>query len=354
VSFLSTGSVGDDREGEAGGFGFAGLWPNAFTPRTIDFASRRGLHMKTLTVLLFLLLICSSYLSAQTETASDRSAKPLNATYCEISKDPAAYNHKLVRLTSFVSHGFEDFQLFDLECPTQGFSIWLMYGGKAESNTAYCCPGEGGAGTRLQNLTVEGVEIPLVDNLTFHKFTDLISKEQDTTVHATVVGMFFSGEKRTANGLTQWGGAGHLGCCSLLAIQQIESFDPHTRRDVDYTAEAGSNEKEGCKVGSLHYLSSGKDAAEKTIAQQKMAESGQTWMFNDPTQVAIESLKPFYPGEVPVLRRVKKTPVRQTFQWKHGKNNIVVVVTRPYWLSFYAASANLVWASTTIKEAACQ
>jgi hypothetical protein len=47
-----------------------------------------------------------------------------------------------------------------------------MYGGKAQSDTAYCCPGES-AKARPESLTVEGVQVPLVDDLTFRKFTDL-------------------------------------------------------------------------------------------------------------------------------------------------------------------------------------
>ncbi len=76
-------------------------------------------------------------------------------------------------------------------------------------------------------------------------------------------------------------------------------------------------------------------------------------MFSDPQRVALESLKPLYPGQVPVLRRVKKTSARQAFRWKNGKDQVVVVVTRPYWLSFYAASDPVVWVSTMVKEAGC-
>ncbi len=112
-------------------------------------------------------------------------------TYCELSKNPAAYNHELVRLTAFVTRGFEDFHLADPTCATEGFSVWVMYGGKAQSDTAYCCPGES-AKARPESLTVEGVQVPLVDDLTFRKFTDLLKKVQDTTVRVTARGRFFS------------------------------------------------------------------------------------------------------------------------------------------------------------------
>ncbi|MGO9649431.1 MAG: hypothetical protein ACLPOO_15415 [Terriglobales bacterium] len=317
-------------------------------------------RMRQLLGLIFALLIGTFPLFAQTQKPSaDAIPQPREVTYCELSREPAAHNHELVRLTAFVTHGFEDFHIADPTCHTLGFSVWVMYGGKAQSGTAYCCPGETGDKTRSEPLTVEGVQIPLVDDSVFGQFTNLLAKEPDTTARVTVVGRFFSGEKRTINGATSWGGAGHMGCCSLFVIQRVESFEQHTRNDLDYTSEAGWYEKEGCKYGQLQYrrhvsLQYMDGVGEQVIAEQKKADSGEAaWAFTDPQRVAADSLKPFFPGQVPVLRSVKKTPARQVFRWKNGNNQVVVVVTRPYWLSFYAASHPVVWVSTMIKEAGC-
>ncbi len=297
---------------------------------------------------------------AQTIGASGNDIpKPHEVTYCELSRDPAAYNHALVRLTAFVTHGFEDFQVTEPDCPTQHFSVWLMYGGKAESNTVYCCPGEAGRETRSDSLTVEGVQIPLVNGPTFQQFIELLKKEPDTSVRSTVVGRFFAGTKETFDTGTFWRGFGHMGCCSLLVIQRVESFEPHTRTDLDYTAEAGWYEDEGCKWGSeqdlLHVsVDNWNGAAQKGIAEQEKADHGQTWAFTDPQRVAMESLKLLYPGQLPVLHNIKKTPARQVFRWRSGSKSVVVVVTRPYWLSFYAASNSVAWVTTMIKEAGCK
>ena len=317
-------------------------------------------RMKLLLGLTFTLLSGAFPLLAQTQKPSvDAIPKPREVTFCELSRDPAAYNHQLVRLTAFVTHGFEDFHLAEPTCHTQGFSVWIMYGGKVQSDTAYCCPGESASKTRSEELTVEGVQIQLVDDAMFRHFADLLTKEPDTTVHMTAVGRFFSGQKQTINGSTSWGGAGHMGCCSLFVVQRVESFEPHTRTDLDYTSEAGWYEKEGCKYGPLHYqrhvsIPYPNGDVERAIAEQKKADSGEApWALIDPQRVAVDSLKPFYPGQVPVLRSVKKTPARQVFRWKNGKNQVVVVVTRPYWLSFYATSGQVVWVSTMVKEAGC-
>ena len=148
-----------------------------------------------------------------------------------------------------------------------------------------------------------------------------------------------------------------MGCCSLLVIQRVESFEAHSRANLDYTAEAGWHEDEGCKWGSEQdrrsvSVSNWNGTAQQAVGQGK-ADSGQAWAFSDPQRVAIESLKILYPGQSPVLRRVKQTPAREVFRWRDGKKSIVVV-TRPYWLSFYANSDSVAWVSTMIKEAECE
>ena len=52
---------------------------------------------------------------------------PEKITVCQLKSDPARYNHKLVEVTGFISHGFEDFGLFDPKCESKN-SIWLDYG----------------------------------------------------------------------------------------------------------------------------------------------------------------------------------------------------------------------------------
>jgi hypothetical protein len=144
-------------------------------------------------------------------------------TFCELAKDPAQFNHKLVRITGDVTQDFETFTLSDPKCPatTDGFSLWLMYGGTMNSGTVYCCPGEGANPSRVHELVVEQVKIPLIRDDKLKQFTAAL-KRKPHTVKATVVGVFFSGEQRHLKDKTIWGGYGHLGCCSLLAIQQVE------------------------------------------------------------------------------------------------------------------------------------
>ena len=122
----------------------------------------------------------------------------VQATVCEVKKDPAAYNHKLVELTGMVSHAFEDFTLFDPTCPSYP-EIWLEYGEKSKSGTMYCC-GVSADRHRPKELVIEDIPIPLTDDKQFRDFDKLIqppfrSGKYGAMVQATVVGRFFAGRK---------------------------------------------------------------------------------------------------------------------------------------------------------------
>ena len=156
------------------------------------------------------------------QTLEDRQDVQL-VTLCQLARDPARFNQKLVRITGDVTQGFEDFTLSDPKCntTTDGFSLWLMYGGTMNSGTVYCCPGEGANPSRGQGLEAEQIKIPLIRDDKLKQFTAAL-KRKPHTVKATVVGVFFSGEQRHLKDKIVWEGYGHLGCCSLLAIQQVE------------------------------------------------------------------------------------------------------------------------------------
>jgi hypothetical protein len=159
------------------------------------------------------MLVLGALASAQTLVPGVAAVeeKPATVTICQLKSDPAAYNHKLVEVTGFVSHAFEDFTLFDPTCPSWP-GVWLEYGGKAKSGTMYCC-GVTADRHRPKELKVEDISIPLVDNDRFREFDKLIqppfrSGIHGSTVHATLVGRFFSGRLIKYPKATFWGGYG--------------------------------------------------------------------------------------------------------------------------------------------------
>jgi len=215
--------------------------------------------------------------------AIGRGEEPARVTVCQIKVDPAAYNHKLVAVTAFVSHGFEDFTLFDPSCPSWP-GVWLEYGGTESSGTVYCC-GPTDDRSRPEPAVVDNIPIPLVDDERFREFDRLIQRPPDTVVHATIVGRFFAGRvERFPNGA--WpAGYGHMGCCSLLAIQRVISVDPQDRADLDYRAspDQPNIRKVGCGFRYLLPL----ESAAGSMAAQREADGGQTeWAFTDPQRVA--------------------------------------------------------------------
>jgi len=234
-----------------------------------------------------------------------------------------------------------------------------MYGGKAESNTVYCCPGEAGEQERRQSLKIEGIDLPLLNDRAFRQFNDFLAREADTTVRVTLLGTFFSGRKQTVGNRTFWGGAGHLGCCSLFVVERVISFEPHTRKDVDYTAASGWYENEGCKWRSMKYIKhvsmADPESAKEAIAEQAAADTGsRSFAFSDPRQVAVESWTSLYKDPVPVFTNEGSTNLQKVFRTREKNRAVVIVVTRPYWLSFFSKGDTVAWISTTVKEADCQ
>src|SRR5215471_3972788 len=108
-----------------------------------------------------LMLVLGALASAQTPVpgVAATEAQPATVTICQLKSDPAAYNHKLVEVTGFVSHAFEDFTVFDPTCPSWP-GIWLEYGGMRKSGTMYCC-GVTADRHRPKELKVEDISIPL-------------------------------------------------------------------------------------------------------------------------------------------------------------------------------------------------
>jgi hypothetical protein len=302
-------------------------------------------------VLMALVLLYSA--ASTGRGASQDHSGPEKVTICQLAAERARYNHKLVEVTGFIEHGFEDFSLFDPGCLRS--EIWIDYGGKAASGTTFCCPGSPNR-SREHQLVVEGVPIPLVDDERFRSFDRLIHARRDTVVRATVVGRFFSGRPDNLSNNAFGRGYGHMGCCSLLAIERVTSVDPQDRDDVDYRIDPDQptdiNAK--CAYESLEPLVA-------PIEAQKEAEAdGQAWRFTDPKQVAIKTLAHLLNLDEKSIAKMgggQTTPGRAVYKWRRPhstQTGYMVVVSRPYWLSFYAADPKRVaWVAIAAYESPC-
>ena len=279
--------------------------------------------------------------------------KPEKISACQLQTDPAAFNQKLIEVTGFISQGFEDFTLSDPGCASNK-AIWLEYGGTARAGTIYCC-GVTADRSRAKQLEVEGMSIPLVEDQKFSEFDKLIHRLPDSVVHATIVGRFFAGRKVQRQQTTSWEGYGHFGCCSLLAIQQVLSVDPQNRKDVDYGASPDQPrlDKVGC---GFQFLSI--EPFSNPIEAQKAAENNQRdWAFTDPQRVAQELLSRYEKKEpFPNLKEIRKVQGRVVYEWKTSQKNVIytIVVSRPYFLSFYSKDPNRVaWVVSAAYKSGC-
>ena len=174
--------------------------------------------MRTSLLLTLVSLTASIAAFEGTALSQQPPATPRTATVCEMSKKPDGWDHVRVRLTAVATQDFENFSLTDPACGDAAL-IWLTYGGSVSSGTIYCCPGEGGESTRRKPLVLEGVALPLVEDAIFHRFRALRGTHARTVARVTLVGTFFAGEKNVGRGF------GHMGCCSLLVIERVESFE---------------------------------------------------------------------------------------------------------------------------------
>jgi hypothetical protein len=286
--------------------------------------------------------------------------EPLKVTACQLKKNPPAYNHKLVEVTGFATHASHDFTFYDPNCPSFP-AIWLEYGGTINSGTVNCCKTINDR-HRSQELVIDNVPVPLTDNQQFEDFDKAIQPplrpgQSGAVEHATLIGTFFAGQQmQDPDNGHYWGGYGYMGCCSMLAIQEVKDPDTHWRADLDY---GESNEKldfsPGCTLRML--LSEEQDAA--SMQAQHDAESGsRDWAFTDPARVASDALSHTTHISADKLAGIQLThdsPARKTYAWRAGNSkSYMVVVSRPYWLSFYAHDPSRVaWVAVIAYESAC-
>lgn len=312
--------------------------------------------MRRIRLVVYVLLCCFCI------AAHARCEEPQKIFVCQLKQDPPAYNHKLVEVAAFVSHDFEDFTLFDPACPDWP-AVWLEYGGKVKSDTTYCCGPTAGK-SRPRELKVENISIPLVENDRFKQFDKEIqppfhSGNFGSVVHATLIGRFFSGTKEQfGKGVPFWGGYGHMGCCSLLAIQEVKSVDPQDRGDLDYGAsyDQPTAEKVGCGYENLALSGL---SSNPIRAQQRADQGEETWAFQDPGRVASDALiklaKIKTAGPIN-LKETRKSQGRIVYEWSESGESFpfMVVVSRPFLLSFYARDPNRVaWVAVAVYRFSC-
>jgi hypothetical protein len=148
---------------------------------------------------------------------------PLETSLCAVSKDPKAFDGKNIRVKGTFHVSFESFTVFAKGCEAKS-AVWVAFGGDVP-----------GIVTSLANdnvrrpgvdVTVDGAPYGIKKDDNFRRLYALLAarhgEEAMYRVTATVTGVFLSGdEQKGGDGKARFGGYGHLGCCSLLVIQEV-------------------------------------------------------------------------------------------------------------------------------------
>lgn len=153
----------------------------------------------------------------------------VSTTLCKLVANPEAFNHKLVRLSGDVIHGFRQLTISTDGCKPNLSSVWLDYGGLVKAPSIY--NQKDIDRSRSEPPAVEGISVPLIDDSLFRKFDEMIAEFSDKRrVGVTVIGRYFAGHQEQSSEYKFWNGYGRLGCCTLLMIQQIVEIKNHNHK----------------------------------------------------------------------------------------------------------------------------
>lgn len=276
----------------------------------------------------------------------------MKATVCQLLSDRKAWDHKLVEVTGFASHGFEDSNFYDPTCPGR-YDLWMDYGGKLSTGTMSTVSNSNR--TRPVSAVVEGIAVPVVDDALFHRFDDFLHQDapMGINVHATVVARFFAGRILHYPDGDLWGGYGHLGCCSLFVIQQVLNVDDQRRPDLDYS---DTPEQPSCHSfqGVMN------DTQTQPLTAQHRAEQGeQAYAFTNDHDVAVAAMKSSVndlKADDLTLKVTSHNSYRSVYlaSVRGSASSYMIVLSRPYWLSFYAADpAKVAWVVLALYRMPC-
>ena len=234
--------------------------------------------------LLVVLLLFSAAAAAQ---------EPIRVSVCDLKANPLRYNHQLVELRAQVLLEFEGQEVSDEHCAefNNENSVWITFGGDVSDPAVYCC----GSHARQpgDKFTVEGIEIPVEKDALFtrllkdaaaYRRNPVAKKGSDDEfpgrfydVTATVIGRFFAGNQDHTRQIDM-PGYGHMGCCTLLAIQKVVSIDQEVPRGQPGEWKCSHNDWQAPED-------------EASIRHQHAAiPLSDTWRFTDADRVADATL----------------------------------------------------------------
>jgi len=129
------------------------------------------------------MLACLTPVNEQ-ESALAARQKPIEATVCTITEDPAAFNNKMVRVHGYVSGNFEYSDLGADDCPN---SIWFAYG-NGEEPPGLVAHVNGGARPGAEDADgrfIRPVPVILITDTSFEQFQKLMKARDEADAQYT-------------------------------------------------------------------------------------------------------------------------------------------------------------------------
>ena len=192
-------------------------------------------------------------------------AQVVDTTVCDILKDPASFNGKMVRIKGTASSGFDQFVVKGPGCGMRVSDIWLSYpeGTKGKAGPAAMIemqPAQNYAGTVA---AVQRTPVVLDKSKDFKQFDSLLAAPAKSSVmclgcqryevSATMVGRLDGVEKAgfvrdKAGKITSWTGFGNLNAYSARLV--LQSVSDVTSKEVDYSKNAALKDDNTITAGN--------------------------------------------------------------------------------------------------------
>ena len=302
----------------------------------------------------------------------------IDTTVCQLSSSPAEFDHKLIRVNAYLSLGFEEAGMHDPFCQensstTQQRSnlekrdFWVEFADHADHEGVKGFP-------------------PLVEDAQLRKFSIVLNEREGQMPRAVLIGTFYAAkapEDTEAGKISFLSGYGHMGCCHLFVVSQVESVETQYSADLDYSPGWNTSEPRSCYSQETYSV----PADAEIRSWQKVANDGGGLWRLDPMKVAEEQLDAMRIGrfkdtgwvdwehEIPedperaryflappdarpteTLVHSSSQSYRKTYEFiaPDRKARLVIEVARPYWLEELAgSSAKVIWAPVAAAKVTC-
>ncbi len=288
--------------------------------------------------------------------------RPFDTTACALTQHPDRYNEGLVSVEGLITVGPDEFLLHDADCDDEHGKIWLEFGGGVESPAT--------ASAHLPSHrphTFESLDLPLNRDRDFDAMQKLLQEAQKSgktrMLRATLIGKYFPGKPAiTASGAAMRSGYGHMGCCSLLVIEEVAAVGSELEEPVDFSPASKTNPRtltKGCTVEELQVP----PREDEDQLERKSLEDEYQYLHNAKKvaarAIAVQEQTSAKNSADDVEKRLQAESVTQSlasYTWAapDATTSYHVIVNKPYWLLQTAVSGDaVIWVPKSISKTEC-